>query len=37
VPGRQRTVLATPVSNLGALLREADRQPALQVEHVYDF
>jgi hypothetical protein len=37
VPGRQRAVLAVPIARLGALLREVDRQPALQVEHVYDF
>ena len=37
VPGRQRSVLALPIAQLGALLRDVDRQPALQVEHVYDF
>ena len=37
VPGRERSVLALPIAQLGALLREVDRQPALQVEHVYDF
>lgn len=37
VPGRKRSVLALPVARLGALLRDVDRQPALRVEHVYDF
>jgi len=36
-PGRQRSVLALPIAQLGALLRDAGRRPALQVEHVYDF
>jgi len=36
-PGRQRSVIALPVARLGGLLREVDRPPALQVEHVYDF
>ena len=37
MPGRKRSVLALPIMQLGALLRDVDRQPALQVEHVYDF
>lgn len=37
MPGRQRSVVALPIAQLGALLREVDRQPALRVEHVYDF
>jgi hypothetical protein len=37
LPGRKRSVVAVPVAGLGALLRGVDRQPALQVEHVYDF
>ena len=37
LPGRQRSVLALPIAQLGALLRDVDRQPTLQVEHVYDF
>jgi hypothetical protein len=36
-PGRKRSVLALPVARLGPLLRGVDRQPGLQVEHVYDF
>ena len=37
VPGRKRSVVAVPIAALGGLLRSVDRQPALQVEHVYDF
>lgn len=37
LPGRKRSVVAVPIAALGALLRGVDRQPALQVEHVYDF
>ncbi|HEY8974391.1 MAG TPA: hypothetical protein VIN75_09250 [Burkholderiaceae bacterium] len=37
VPDRKRSVLALPITQLGALLRDVDRQPALRVEHVYDF
>jgi len=37
VPGRKRSVVAVPVAGLALLLRDVDRQPALQVEHVYDF
>jgi hypothetical protein len=37
VPGRKRSVIAVPIAALGALLRSVDRQPTLQVEHVYDF
>jgi hypothetical protein len=36
-PGRKRSVVALPVAQLGGLLRAADRQAGLQVEHVYDF
>jgi len=36
-PGRKRSVVALPVAQLGGLLRAVDRQPALQVEHVYDY
>jgi hypothetical protein len=36
-PGRQRSVVALPIAQLGALLRDVDRQPTLRVEHVYDF
>ena len=36
-PGRKRSVLALPIARLGALLRGVDRQPGVQVEHVYDF
>ncbi len=37
LPGRKRSVLALPVARLGTLLRDVDRNPSLQVEHVYDF
>jgi hypothetical protein len=35
-PGTQRMVLATPITNLGALLRQAGRSD-VPIEHVYDF
>jgi len=36
-PGRRRTVMAVPIAQLGEQLRELARQPALRVEHLYDF
>jgi len=36
-PGRERVVLAVPVANLGAMLREVDAQQGIAVEHVYDY
>jgi hypothetical protein len=36
-PGRKRSVVAVQIAALGSLLRDVDRQPVLQVEHVYDF
>jgi hypothetical protein len=37
MPGRKRSVLALPIAQLGELLRSVDRQPGLQLEHIYDF
>ena len=36
-PGRKRSAVVLPIAQLAALLRAFDRQPGLQVEHVYDF
>jgi len=36
-PGRKRSVVALPIAQLGVLLRSVDRQPGLQLEHIYDF